>query len=69
MYISITSIFPPLVFGFLLYPISEASFIMKSSKRIFLVKTNDEKLFKPDPNQKGIGKFLDQSLIPEGLSQ
>ena len=57
-----------LIFGFFLLPISEASFIMKSSKRIFLVKTQDEKLFKPDPNKKSIGKFLDESLMPQDIS-
>lgn len=31
---------------------------MKSSKRIFLVKTHDEKLFKKDVNMKSIGKFI-----------
>ena len=57
-----------LVFGFLLKPISEASYIMKSSKRMFLVKTKNDKLFKPDANKKSIGKFLDESMMPQGIS-
>ena len=35
-----------LVLGFFILPISEASFIMKSAKRMFLVKTKNDELFK-----------------------
>ena len=34
-----------LVLGTMIHPISEASFIMKSAKRMFLAKTRDEHLF------------------------
>ena len=34
-----------LVLGYFILPLSEASFIMKSAKRMFLVKTRDEDLF------------------------
>ena len=34
-----------LVFGFFLFPISRHAFTLRSAKRFFLAKTNDEKLF------------------------
>lgn len=34
-----------LVLGFFIFPLSEALYIMKSTKRMFLVKTNEKDLF------------------------
>ena len=56
-----------LVLGFFILPISEASFIMKSAKRMFLVKTKDEEIFNVDTKKKSIGKFIDMNKMPESL--
>jgi len=36
------------IFGFLMFPISEHSFVMIAISRLFLAKTNDETLFQQD---------------------
>jgi len=33
-----------LIIGFFIYPVSEFSFILKAAKRLYLVRTNDDKL-------------------------
>jgi hypothetical protein len=38
-----------LLFGFFLFGISEHSFILKASKKLFIARTKDETLFKDDP--------------------
>ena len=38
-----------LLFGFFLFGISEHSFILKASKKLFIARTKDETLFKEDP--------------------
>lgn len=37
------------LFGFFLFPISEHSFLMKASKKLFFVRTRSPELFKKDP--------------------
>jgi len=34
-----------LSFGFLMYPLSEHSFILKAAKKLFLARTNDHEMF------------------------
>ena len=43
-----------IVFGFLIYPISEHSFTLKAAKKMFLARTTDKTLFvsKPQDSQK-----------------
>lgn len=48
-----------LILGFFIQPISEASFIMKSAKRMFLVKTRKDDLFITPKKKKSIGKFVE----------
>jgi hypothetical protein len=40
-----------LLFGFFIYPLSEHSYILKASKKLFIARTRDERLFKHDPRQ------------------
>ena len=40
-----------LLFGFFLFSISEHSFILKASKKLFIARTKDAKLFKKDDRQ------------------
>ena len=47
-----------LIIGFFIEPISEVSFIMKSAKRMFLVKTRKDDLFTTPKTRKSIGKFV-----------
>jgi len=41
-----------ILFGFIVYPISEQSYILKAAKKLFLARTSDENLFKKDPKAK-----------------
>lgn len=47
-----------LILGFLISPISEASFIMMSAKRMFLVRTKHNELFEKPATKKSIGKHV-----------
>ena len=40
-----------LLFGWFMFGVSEHSFILKASKKLFLARTKDAKLFKKDPRQ------------------
>lgn len=40
-----------LLFGFFLFSISEHSYILKASKKLFIARTRNPKLFKGDPRQ------------------
>jgi len=37
-----------LLFGFILFPISEHAFILKAAKKLFIARTKDKNLFKKD---------------------
>ena len=47
----ITNIFMILLGG-IMGPISEHSFILKASKKLFIARTKDSQIFLPDPKQK-----------------
>jgi hypothetical protein len=38
-----------LLFGFIIYPISEHSYVLKVAKKLFVARTREDKLFKHDP--------------------
>lgn len=57
-----------LVLGFFIFPLSEAYYIMKSTKRMFLAKTKDDNLFEKQDKARGIGEFLDKQRIPDTIS-
>ena len=40
-----------LIFGFMIYPISEHSYVLKVAKKLFIVRTRDEDFFQKDPRQ------------------
>ena len=40
-----------LLFGFIIYPISEHSYVLKVAKKLFIARTREEELFKHDPRQ------------------
>ena len=40
-----------ILFGFMVYPISEHSFILKAAKKLFIARTRDPNMFVPDPRQ------------------
>ena len=40
-----------ILFGFMIFPISEHSFILKAAKKLFLARTRDGSMFVPDPKQ------------------
>jgi len=40
-----------LLFGFMIYPISEHSYVLKVAKKLFIARTRDTTFFKDDPQQ------------------
>jgi hypothetical protein len=38
-----------ILFGFIIFPISQQSYILKAAKKLFLARTSDKNLFKNDP--------------------
>ncbi len=40
-----------MIFGFVVYPISKHSFILKAAKKLYIARTKDASLFKKDPRQ------------------
>tara|TARA_B110000285_G_C14549118_1_gene348390 strand:+ start:83 stop:349 length:267 start_codon:yes stop_codon:yes gene_type:complete len=55
-----------ILFGFLLFSISEHSFVLKAAKKFFMARTRDNHLFKKDPrniiNTKGYTKKAQKEL-------
>ena len=62
-----------LMFGFFLYPISEHSYVMRATSRMFLAKTKDNKLFArcnaEDMEGDDDAKKMDKNLLNEGEGQ
>ena len=56
-----------LVLGFFLFPISESSYNMISTKRLFLAKTTEESLFLKSDKCCSKGKHLGHENIPKGI--
>ena len=54
------------MFGWMLYPISEHSFVLKTAKKLFLARTRDPNLLKDDPKVditvKGYSKKVQEEL-------
>jgi hypothetical protein len=40
-----------ILFGFIMFPISEHSFVLKAAKKLFIARTRDEDMFVTDPRQ------------------
>ena len=55
-----------IMFGWMLYPISEHSFVLKTAKKLFLARTRDPNLLKDDPKVditvKGYSKKVQEEL-------
>jgi hypothetical protein len=39
------------MFGWMLFPVSEHSFVLKTAKKLFIARTRDPSLLKEDPKQ------------------
>lgn len=40
-----------ILFGIFVFPISEHSYILKAAKKLFIARTKNNEMFKPDPRQ------------------
>lgn len=56
-----------LIMGFLLFPISESSYNMMSTKRLFLARTKNGDLFNQGNKDNKISKFLGSKNMPKGI--
>ena len=56
-----------LVMGFLLFPISESSYNIMSTKRLFLARTKESNLFVQGDKTCKKGKFLGNQNMPKGI--
>ena len=58
-----------IIFGFLLYPVSEHSFYLRASRMLFFARTKEEKIFEknnnPDEEDK-LEKYMDVSEFADG---
>jgi hypothetical protein len=54
-----------LMFGFVLFSISEHSFILKAAKKLFIARTRTKYLFKKDPRQSIEIKALSKKVAGE----
>ena len=58
-----------IVFGIILFPISEHSFYLHAARLLFLGKTEDESLFKDAEKWVGNEKYLDPEKFPKNLDE
>lgn len=56
-----------LALGWLLYPISESSYNMMSSKRMFIARTINDKLFEDVSEERKKKWFLSEKSMPSGM--
>lgn len=54
-----------LLFGFIIFPISEHSYVLKVAKKLFIARTREVQLFKPDPRQNIEVKALSEKVKKE----